>query len=101
LPAGPGLCCAVIGTVFSVLPPSAFAQNPHFQRASAVCSGPNLLTRFTIVGLGETESVDVVADADAEVSCVNRGENIPPGLTQDVRPKARSRLTRMDGPTVF
>ena len=79
------LCCAVIGTVFSVLSPSAFAQNPHFVGdASAVCSGPNLVTRFKISGLGAGQNVDVLADADAEVSCVNRGNNVPPGLTQEV-----------------
>jgi hypothetical protein len=60
---------------------SAFAQNPHFLRATA--SGPNnsgnLAVNFKMAGLGSNETITILASADATAvyACRNNGGNFP------------------------
>ena len=59
----------------------AFAENPHFVRATA--SGPNtsgnLTVNFKMAGLGANETITIVASADATAvyACRNNGGNFP------------------------
>lgn len=63
----------------------AFAQSEHFVREpTARCQGADLLVTFKVAGLGQGESVVVTADGSATARCINRGDNIPPGQTEDV-----------------
>jgi len=54
---------------------AAFAQNPHFIRASARLSGTNLVVSWKEAGLGNNQLITYVASADATATyvCVNRG----------------------------
>lgn len=51
---------------------------------TAVCQNDNLVTTFKVSGLGNVPSVSfrVLADADVEVTMVNKGGNRPPGLVR-------------------
>lgn len=59
----------------------AFAQNPHFIKASA--SGPDssgdLTVNFKLAGLGANETITITATADATAvyACQNNGGNFP------------------------
>lgn len=54
---------------------TAFAESPHFVRASAKLSGTNLVVSFKEAGLGTNQLITYVASADASATyvCVNRG----------------------------
>lgn len=61
--------------------PAAFADSPHFLRASAsIDSSGNLVCTFKEAGLGttvSTEAVTCAADATAVYACINGGGNHP------------------------
>lgn len=65
----------VLGATASV----AFAQNPHFIRASATLSGTDLVVSWKEAGLGANQNIDYVASATADATyvCVNRGGGNP------------------------
>jgi hypothetical protein len=53
----------------------AYADSPHFVRASGQFSDTNLVVSFKEAGLGTNQNIDYVLNADATVVyvCVNRG----------------------------
>jgi hypothetical protein len=61
--------------------PAAFADSPHFIKASAsIDNDGSLVCTFKEAGLGttvETEHVSCSADASAEYACINGGSNHP------------------------
>jgi hypothetical protein len=61
--------------------PAAFADSPHFLKASAsIDSSGNLVCTFKEAGLGttvSTENVTCSADATAVYACINGGGNHP------------------------
>jgi hypothetical protein len=65
----------------AVAAPAAIAQNAHFIRSSA--SGPanngTLTVTFKLAGLGDNETIDITATADATAvyACRNNGRNFP------------------------
>ncbi len=73
------------GLVLTGLVVAAFAQSPHFVKASA--SGPNavgnLVVSFKEAGLGDNQLITYVASADAtaEYAIGNNGGNFPPSPT--------------------
>jgi hypothetical protein len=58
---------------------AAFADSPHFVRASAALSGTQLKVSFKEAGLGDNQQITYVASADSTVTyvCVNRGGSNP------------------------
>jgi hypothetical protein len=74
-----GLLACVLLVVTGALAP-AYAVSPHFVRASAAPDGNgNLVVSFKEAGLGNNQSVDYVASAQATAlfGCVNKGGNHP------------------------
>jgi hypothetical protein len=53
----------------------AYADSPHFVRASGQLSGTNLVVSFKEAGLGTNQNIDylLTASATATYVCVNRG----------------------------
>ena len=67
---------ALVFVAFALIAQQAFAQNPHFIRASADLNSDGTLTvSFKEAGLGDNQLIDFVASADATATyvCVNRG----------------------------
>jgi hypothetical protein len=66
------LLALCLTAVFSLV---AFAESPHFVRASANLSGTNLVVSFKEAGLGTNQLIDYEASAQANVTyvCVNNG----------------------------
>jgi len=65
---------------------AAFAQNPHFLRASAdVNSSGDLVGSFRIAGLGNNETITVTlsADATAQYACFNNGGKHPSATNKE------------------
>src|SRR5262245_39483802 len=53
----------------------AYADSPHFVRASAALSGQDLVVSWKEAGLGANQLIDYVASASASATfvCVNKG----------------------------
>jgi hypothetical protein len=65
----------------------AFAANAHFLGSPTVTQQDRKLTVCgTVAGLGN-EDVTVVVSATATTTCTNKGDNVPPGLTETVSGK--------------
>jgi hypothetical protein len=66
--------CAPLLFLFAMTAP-AYADSPHFVRASADFSGTNLIVSFKEAGLGTNQLITYVASANATATyvCVNRG----------------------------
>lgn len=82
------LIAAVTLTMISTIGTDARAGggSPHFVGdLKAHCSGENLLVSFKVGGVGEGQFIDIAADGDATVQCINRGDNDPPGQESDVQ----------------
>jgi hypothetical protein len=64
---------AVVGLIMGSS--AAWADSPHFIRASASLSGTNLVVSFKEAGLGTNQNITYTATADSTVTyvCVNRG----------------------------
>jgi hypothetical protein len=71
------LCTPLLILMATVSP--AYADSPHFVRASASLSGSNLVVSFKEAELGANQLVNYVANADATATyvCVNRGGGNP------------------------
>lgn len=70
------LLCLPLLMLFGVATPSAYADSPHFVRASASLNNDGSLTvSFKEAGLGTNQLIHYVASADATATyvCVNRG----------------------------
>ena len=71
---------AAVAVTAAITAPAAFADSPHFIKAGATTSGPNLVCTFKEAGLGTTVSTEAVtcsANATAVYECVNNGGNHP------------------------
>ena len=71
---------ALVGTVMTLAVPAAFADSPHFIRASASLNSDGTLTvSFKEAGLGANQLISYVASADgtAVYVCVNKGGGNP------------------------
>src|SRR5215467_9995076 len=68
---------ALLALVLSVS--VAFADSPHFIKASANLSGANLVVSFKEAGLGNNQLITYVASADGTATyvCVNNGGGNP------------------------
>src|SRR5262249_28332903 len=68
---------ALLALVLSVS--VAFADSPHFIKASANLSGANLVVSFKEAGLGNNQLITYVASADGTATyvCVNKGGGNP------------------------
>jgi hypothetical protein len=67
---------ALVFVAFALIAQQAFAQSPHFIRASGTLNANGSLTvSFKEAGLGTNQNIDyaLTADATATYVCVNRG----------------------------
>jgi hypothetical protein len=67
---------ALVFVAFALIAQQAFAQSPHFIRASGTLNANGSLTvNFKEAGLGTNQNIDyaLTADATATYVCVNRG----------------------------
>jgi len=70
--------CLLLALLLS-LPTAAFAANPHFQSGPTFTISNNQITACgSIVGLGN-QDVTITLTATADVQCINKGGNPPPG----------------------
>jgi hypothetical protein len=71
------LCAPLLMLLATVSP--AYADSPHFVRATASLSGANLAVSFKEAGLGTNQLINYTASADATATyvCVNRGGGNP------------------------
>jgi len=71
------LCIPLLMLLATVSP--AYADSPHFIRATASLSGANLTVSFKEAGLGTNQLINYTATADATATyvCVNRGGGNP------------------------
>lgn len=73
-----GVTTAVLAATIALSAGPALAANPHFQYASAVRSGDNLVVSFKEAGLGNTAvQVTASATATATYACINGGNKNP------------------------
>ena len=67
-----------------VVPATVLAANPHFISGPTSSTDNNRLTVCgSIAGLGN-QNVTITLSATADITCINRGGNPPPGLRQNV-----------------
>lgn len=61
------------------IPAAVSADSPHFNKASAQLSGFSLVVSFTEAGLGNNQTINYLASADATAvyACFNGGGNHP------------------------
>src|SRR5262245_15247655 len=71
---------SIVGAVIALAAPAAFADSPHFVRASASLNANGTLdVNFKEAGLGTNQNIDYLASADgtAVYVCVNNGGGNP------------------------
>ena len=77
---------SIVGAVIALAAPAAFADSPHFVRASATLNADGTLdVNFKEAGLGTNQLIDYLASADgtAVYVCVNGGNKNPSAANKE------------------